>query len=166
MYQKRYLVGKIERHYPAGMLSDVDVVTDSKHKAMEYILQKFMIVQLINDFGDKYGLGVEEFQADYQISDLHTGMVYEFEYFDSSSCLNKMTEKYSEHEEFREFCVKLEKDCIELLKEEKEVEDYWSELFIESYIDLSLNISFDESDIEAFFKEHGVALQPRILKVL
>ena len=40
MYQKQFLVGKIEYYYPSGMLSDVSAVTSSQHKAIESVLKK------------------------------------------------------------------------------------------------------------------------------
>ena len=147
MYQKRFLVGKIEYYYPSGMLSDVNAVTNSQHKAIEYVLKKLMIIQLINDFGDKHGLGVTDFYADYHIADLNTGKTYKFNYgynLKLGTHLEELIKKYESNEDIQYFCNKLEKECQEQLAEE----DSWKELFIESYIDLNLDISLEEQDTE------------------
>lgn len=165
MYQKRFLVGKIEYYYPSGMLSDVNAVTNSQHKAIEYVLKKLMIVQLINDFGDKHGLGVTDFYADYHIADLSTGKTYEFNYDNNlklGAHLEELVKKYESNEDIQHLCSKLEKECQEQLAEE----DSWKELFIESYIDLYLSVSLDEQDTENFLETYASFNRSQKIEVL
>ena len=145
MYQKRFLVGEIEHFYPGGLMYDAIAVTDSEHKAIELVLQRLMIVQRIKNFTKEKGLFLASIDTNYVVFDFHTGKHYTFEYDISDAlkkCLNKLVQKYQEHEDFVEVDKRLQKDYQKLSKSSYYIRD----ICLEHYEDIVLNIKLKEHE--------------------
>lgn len=145
MYHKRYLIGKVDSFYPNGLMYDAIAVTDIEHKAIELVLQKLMIVQRIKNFTKEKGLHLASIDINYMVFDFHTGKHYTFEYDIGGAlkkCLNKLVQKYQEHEDFVEIDKRLQKDYQKLSKSSY----YIPEIRLEDYEDIVLSIKFKEHE--------------------
>lgn len=145
MYQKRFLVGQIEYFYPRGMMSDVDVVTNSQHRAIAYVLNKLIVIHLVNNTSAQYGLDTTDFKVDYQISDLQKGMTYEFNYNSDLKLeryIETLTKRYEHHKSIRHLNSELNRECQKQIAEENS----WCGLYTETYVNLSLDINLKETE--------------------
>ena len=152
MSQRRFLVGRIEEP-DSYTMSEVDIaLSDSVHKAVEYVLQRLMIAHTVHSYGNKLNLEVTDVYGYYVIIDLHELKQYEFIYYNSESNLAQLLEslinKHKEDEGFKSMVKKIRKDC------RKEITDgVFKTLFVESYMDMETDIQMKEEDTKKILNE-------------
>ena len=152
MSQRRLLVGRIEEP-DSHTIPEVDIaLSDSVHKAVEYVLQRLMIAHTVHSYGNKLNLEVTDVYGYYVVIDLHELKQYEFIYYNSESDLTQLLEslidKYKEHESFKSMVKKVREDC------RKETTDTaFKTLFVESSINKEMDIQIKEEDTKNVLNE-------------